>query len=235
MYSDEYVDSIVADPVNGAIEICRNIFAQVEGTREWSEDDLLAISEAYAFLIELCDAKLLPIQLKAYEVQGDLNADCKAMMNALSAIEKSCVANASKHRVDTLRTRFRSALGAGFFYEFSQGDLDRVQQLVNELRTRVAESTHFEDDHKRRLLARLEKLQTEIHKKVSDLDRFWGLIGDAGVVLGKMGKDAKPIVDRVKEIADIVWKTQSRSEELPSGTTLPLLEDKSSDKGPVEE
>jgi hypothetical protein len=64
---------------------------------------------------------------------------------------------------------------------------------------------------------------------MSDLDRFWGLIGDAGVVLGKLGNDAKPFVDRIKEIADIVWNTQSRAEELPSGTRPPLLEDRSRD------
>ena len=72
----------------------------------------------------------------------------------------------------------------------------------------------------------MEKIQSELHKKVSDLDRFWGLIGDAGVVIGKFGNDAKPIVDRIKEIADIVWRTQSRSEELPSGTTTPFLNSK---------
>jgi hypothetical protein len=75
-------------------------------------------------------------------------------------------------------------------------------------------------------LKRLESLQAEIHKRVPDLDKFWGLIGDAGVVIGKFGKDAKPIVDRIREIADIVWRTQFRAEELPSGTSSPLLEHK---------
>ena len=60
-----------------------------------------------------------------------------------------------------------------------------------------------------------------MHKKVSDLDHFWGLIGDAGVALGKLGNDAKPIVDRIREITGITWNTQSRAEELPSGTTFP--------------
>lgn len=58
---------------------------------------------------------------------------------------------------------------------------------------------------------------------MSDLVRFWGLVGDAGVVLAKLGDDAKPIVDRIREIADIVWQTQGRAEELPSGATLPQI------------
>ena len=73
-----------------------------------------------------------------------------------------------------------------------------------------------------------------MHKKVSDLDRFWGLIGDAGVVLGKLGNDAKPIVDRIKEVAEIVWQTQSRAEELPSGTKIPLLSNHATTPEPKE-
>lgn len=102
-----------------------------------------------------------------------------------------------------------------------------MQVLISQVRDLIVNDNGLEKDHKRRLLSRVEKLQSELHKKVSDLDRFWGLIGDAGVVLGKLGKDAKPIVDRIKEIADIVWQTQSRAEELPSGTRPPLLTDES--------
>lgn len=81
----------------------------------------------------------------------------------------------------------------------------------------------LEDDHKRRLLKRLEKLQSELHKRISDLDRFWGLIGDAGVMLRKLGNDAKPIVDRITELANIIWRAQSRAEGLPEADELPLL------------
>jgi len=96
---------------------------------------------------------------------------------------------------------------------------------VDELREEIQSSKLFEDKHKSRLLKRLEKLQSEMHKKMSDIDGFWGLVGDAGVVLGKLGKDSKPFVDRIREISDIVWRTQSRAEELPSGTQPPLLQD----------
>ena len=94
------------------------------------------------------------------------------------------------------------------------------------MRDNISASELFTSEHQQRLLRRLEKIQSELHKKVSDLDRFWGLIGDMGVVIGKFGKDAKPIVDRIREITNIVWTTQSRSEELPSGTNIPFLSQK---------
>ena len=121
--------------------------------------------------------------------------------------------------------RFLIKFGAGFTYEFSDGDLKRVQTLLNELRELISTSELFDANHKERILRKLEALQMELHKKVSSLDKFWGLIGEGGVALGKFGKDAKPFVDRIKEIAQIVWWTQARAEELPSGTPLTLLSD----------
>ena len=110
-----------------------------------------------------------------------------------------------------------------FSYEFTEGDLKKVQTLINELRDEIAISELFTAEHKQRLLNKLEKMQSELHKKVSDLDRFWGLIGEAGIVIGKFGNDAKPIVDRIRELADIAWRTQASSEQLPSGSTIPFL------------
>ncbi|WP_018016010.1 hypothetical protein [Teredinibacter turnerae] len=118
----------------------------------------------------------------------------------------------------------KKILNKGFFYEFTDGDLDRVQQLINELRSEITQSDLFEESHRARLLRRLEAMQSEMHKKMSDVDRIWGLVGDAGIVIGKFGKDAKPFVDRIRELSQIAWKTQARAEELPSSIQNPLIE-----------
>lgn len=117
----------------------------------------------------------------------------------------------------------KSDLNKGFYYEFTDGDIKRIQLLVNELRDEISSSNLFNDEHRQRLLRRLETMQSEIHKKMSDVDRIWGLVGDAGVVIGKFGKDAKPIVDRIKELSKIAWRTQARAEELPSDSSNPLI------------
>ncbi len=120
--------------------------------------------------------------------------------------------------------RFDSLFSNDFLYEFSEESISKIQTLINELRELVNSSDLFEAEHKQRLLKRLEKLQSEIHKKMSDVDRFWGLIGDAGVVIGKFGKDAEPFVNIIKKISGLVWKTQLQTEELPENNKHPLLE-----------
>lgn len=110
----------------------------------------------------------------------------------------------------------------GHLYEFSDKDHDRLQVLINELREEIGAYAKIDEEHRERLLDRLEKLQSELHKKVSDVDKFWGLIGDAGVALGKFGNDAKPFVDRIREMTGIVWKTQCQTEGIECNE-IPLL------------
>jgi len=117
---------------------------------------------------------------------------------------------------------FERKFGTGFFYEFSDGDLKRIQVLIGELREIISKTKELDEDHKSRLLKRLEKLQSELHKRVSDLDRFWGLLIDGSIVLTKVGENAKPIIDRIQEIVNIIWRVQARAEELPSNIPLEL-------------
>ena len=128
-------------------------------------------------------------------------------------------------RMNQTVAEFSGILNDNFSYSFSDDEAERIQGLVNELRDLISKSELFESKHRDRLLRRLEKLQSEIHKSVSDLDRLWGLVGDAGVAFGKFGKDAKPIVDRIREIAQITWRAQKRAEGIEDNSSLPQLED----------
>lgn len=228
IFPEEFLDELKNDPLSGTIRLVRIVREHfTQDTQKWHDSEYEALLEAYALVLEIVESGILNITRPDFEVSGNKDEDCVAVNQYLSALEKYCVSESSKLKVQSLRSHFKAAIGSGFAYEFSQGDLQRAQLLINQVRDLIVEANGLEKDHKRRLLSRVEKLQSELHKKVSDLDRFWGLIGDAGVVLGKLGEDAKPIVDRIKEIADIVWQTQSRAEELPSGTRPPLLTDKS--------
>ena len=227
LFDDGFIVSLRDDPVTGTLELCDSALREIDGQQEgWNDLDFENLLEAYALLVEVSEAELLPINIRYPTLSGALSDDCPRIYQFLKEIQALLHAETSKLKLQSLRSKFRTSLESGFVYEFSQGDLDRVQHLLNQLRGLIGDAKQLDKEHQQRLLRRLEKLQSEMHKKVSDLDRFWGLIGDAGVVLGKLGNDAKPIVDRIREVADIVWQTQSRAEELPSGTSLPSLENK---------
>lgn len=224
-YTEEFLESLKVKPLEGAQAVIQDIFKSFEDGPSWTPDDLQVMTVAIALFEEMSEAGLLPIAVgfTALPSIATLDQRCSNMKKRLDEISQEIRDKTAKTEISSVRSRFKSILGSGFLYEFSQGDLERTQRLLNELRETIGSNEKLEPDHKSRLLRRLEALQSELHKKISDLDKFWGLIGDAGVVLGKLGKDAKPIVDRVREIADIVWQTQSRAEELPSGTSLPQI------------
>lgn len=117
--------------------------------------------------------------------------------------------------IDKLTFQYKAQMRDGFYYSFSENNISQIQKVINELREIFTKSEYLEERHKSRLLMRLEALQRELHKHMSDLDKFWGLVGDAGVAMGKLGKDSKPIVDRIREITKIIWQVQSRAEGLP--------------------
>ncbi len=132
--------------------------------------------------------------------------------------------------VKDTRERFDIIFSNSFSYEFSDGDLKIIQNQINEIRDLINSSEWFTDDHKQRMLKRLEKLQSELHKKVSDLDKFWGFFVDASIVFGIVGENAKPFFDRIKDLMDIIWRTQARAEELPSNAQIPFLPRNTTDK-----
>ncbi len=119
--------------------------------------------------------------------------------------------------------KYAAMFSGGLLHEFTESDISRIQELINELRGLITDASGLEENHRGRLLRRLEKLQAELHKKVPDLDRFYGLVGDAFEVVGKLGKDAKPLVDRFREILELVWKAQARVAQLPLTSLKKLL------------
>lgn len=220
MFDDNFLESLPDDPVEGGILICkkiRSLHNQAGGSIDFYSDYM----EAYALLSTYLEINSLNYGLN--NLGEDKAQNLNQFMNSVTSIHNSLEQRLHSASVNNFKEKFKAKLKGGFCYEFSEGDLNRIQVLINELRDKINGFSDFEESHRQRLLSRLERLQSELHKKVSDVDRFWGLVGDAGVVVGKFGKDAKPFVDRIREIADIVWRTQSRAEELPSDSESPLL------------
>ncbi|QBR00499.1 hypothetical protein [Paraburkholderia pallida] len=229
-FEEDFFIAVKERPYDAVLEIDDELARRAEFGATWDEGDYEYLLEAYALIKSMLDGELIAVSDRptAPNVTGDVESDCKKLAGFIENIGGQCKRKAAKARLANLERSMQAKIGTAFAYEFSQGDLDRVQELINELRGLISESDKFEEKHQRRLLMRLERLQSELHKRMSDLDHLWGLVGDAGVAIGKLGKDAKPIIDRVKEITTITWRTQARSEELPSGAPFPQLEDRSS-------
>lgn len=221
LFDKEFIEWIKENPLEGLAKACE-IAREKQAEASCREDQHEILWEASSFISHFVEKNKFKIH-EFPKATSDMNINCKRLNNYIDAVGEDIERRETLKKINIYKNRYEKAFKNSFAYEFSKSDLDRVQMLINEIRTHISESQSLEENHRLRLLKRLEKLQSELHKRVSDLDRFWGLVGDAGVVLKKLGKDAKPIVDRVREIAEITWKTQAKSENLPSGSQNPML------------
>ncbi len=227
LFSDAFIDDIPARPFASALEVCRAVINELHddeqyGEQDWRESEYDALREGYTLLETMVRGGLLPDFAPLIRPTGDIAADCRAMVDFIHRVDSAVRAQANLQKHEEAQARMAQRLGVGFVYEFSQGDLDRIQTLLSELRKEISASTLYTDGHRERLLARLEKLQAETHKKMANIDKFWSLLGDAGVAVGKFGENSKPMFDRINEILKIVWRTQARAEDLPSDAPPPL-------------
>jgi hypothetical protein len=221
MFDEAFIENLPDDPALAGKKICDEFNKFIESLPQGQESDyyeeylkalamLLAYSEAHGVVLDFP-----PLDSN---IETNINKITEFIFESRGAFYHKLTVGT----LDQYRKTFERKFGKGFLYEFSDGDLKRIQLLINELKEMVSETKDLDDDHKLRLLKRLEKLQSELFKKVSDLDRFWGLLIDGTIVLKKVGENAKPIIDRIQEIAKIIWGAQIRAEELPSNIQLEL-------------
>ncbi len=201
--------------------------------REHDPDALhAAVEEAWALLSVL--SPKWDEQFTVPEIYGDRDSDIAVMLEFFTEIneeaERVIKEQAREAKLSHYQNVYEISLGNVFHFEFSEGDLERIQQLTNELRDLISKSEEFEEKHKQRLLRKLEKFQSELHKKVSDLDRAWGFLLEASIYIGQMGGNVKPMVDRIRELVSIIGPTSTRAYDLPSNLPIKLLGQSENDK-----
>jgi len=231
MFDDKFLEGLPSNPKKALRKMCSQYIYYYNSTVNNLNDDTyenyLTDYAAIEAFLGVCG-----IHIDSVILTDKRESNIKLLLEYVQQVYRETGQVFQDDTLEQARDKFRSRFGVGFFYEFSEGDLGRIQTLVNELRDLIQHSEVFDANHKERLLKKLESMQKELHKKMPSLEKLWGFIGDAGVALGKFGSDAKPFVDRIREILQITWRTQARSEELPSATPLPLLSDKATDDCP---
>lgn len=224
-YNEEFIKSLPKEPNEGIVTICQ------EFRRRWSlktVDRFDLIIEGFALISTYSEAYNLGINVP--QITRSSQKFMEIAQNFISQLITDFKPKAHLNRFIKYKSEFATSLGTGFYYEFSEGDLELIQRLINELRKLISATKKLEEDHRHRLINKLEKVQSELHKKVSNLDRFWGFCIDASIVAGLMGKNAEPMFDLVKKIVAIIWPAQTRAYELPSSLPFKLLGQAEDDK-----
>ena len=222
-YQDDYITSLPTDPHAAIAKIIGDLHEDIGKGMDCTDDDWFDARDLVLAVIERFGLKL--------SVNLDIS-NVRTIEELLDNLYENTKSKLQLRESESRRKSYVLLLGSSdFHYEFTDADLKRMQELINELRDLIAESKQINDEYKRRLLLKLEKLQTELHKRMSDIQHIYGLIGDAGVLSGKLGRDSKPLVDRIRELLQIGWRSQAGAEQLPASARPALLSDQSETGG----
>ncbi len=224
MVDDEFVANLPADPLL-ALKCIADECSKIEIVKS---GDNINISEKQliqflALAIAIIRKYSVKIGFGPPEMTSEGPSNIANIRDYFQKLERTTDQLGAQNLLQTSLSAYERELNVGFHYEFSDGEIERLQSLITELRNAITGAAYLDEDHRRRLLARLEKLQGELHKRVSDLDVFLGVVVQIGAVAKRFGEDAKPLVDRAREIGEIVAGVFRRAEKLPPGPEFPLL------------
>lgn len=111
-------------------------------------------------------------------------------------------------------------------YEIGKDDLNNIQTSINAIRDLVSKTKELEKNHKERLIKRLDELQVEFDKKMTNFDKFWGFAIESRMYMSIMSKDAKPFLQNINIIVGIVANIMSISSgigELEPSSIIKML------------
>ncbi len=216
--SEELLFKIDDNPMVTLKEIC-SIYYECKSNHDLRNESIIQMVAAISAINEGFNLGIKIPKFTGDFSDPDQRKTYDVLMISLRTLSDS---HLNSQKIDDLKRKYLNRIGSTFSYEFSDGDIDRIQTLITELRDVINKDERFSENHKQRLLKRLEELQSELHKRMSNIDRLWGFMGEAGVAIGKFGNDIKPFTDRIQEMLTITWRAQARAEELPSGMQLPF-------------
>ncbi|MDM9552447.1 hypothetical protein QU926_02095 [Pseudomonas asiatica] len=224
-FSDELLAKINDEPIQAGMDICSHVSDKIRTYSVDAQANLLL--EAGLILDRMIKSNLIQSTQKLPPVKGGKPANTADFMSFINGVNRDLKAvvehNKAMQFQEQIEQRLNRMITGSFGYELTDGDLKEVQALLDKLRSAITSSTELKEDHRQRLLKRLEKVQSELHKKLSTLDGLYCLAIEASIVAGTIGKNAEPIAKVAKAIAGITWRTHSHTEGLPSGATSPLL------------
>lgn len=132
------------------------------------------------------------------------------------------IAEKTESAVADGRQRFAQFSAATFAYRFSESDFTRLQELINKLRELLVVSIAIPEDHRQRLLLKLEALQRELHRQTTTLDKAWALVMEIGFTAMKVGEGAKEVAKVTSDIARILTLVAATAHGLPSLLPPPI-------------
>ncbi len=206
MINNEYLAKLPKNKLLAANKICgdyfdgnlkehpRDIAYTLEVLLEEDLQKLYISDQPFAWILEAILGKRYVLRITARTQIYDIHRHVKALL------AKATITNPSL--INT------------FLIELSDDETKKIDKLLADSRNIIRESTVISDDHKRRLLKVVNRLQSEVDKEYSDFRTFLDGMIEVSEAVGEVGENVKPIFDRMKELFGIADKVRKAKEAI---------------------
>lgn len=171
MIDQNFLENLPDDPlfvIQAISQLVQDRYVNKSPEQRWNDYDF--IIEAYGLFQAFAEANNLKYPFP------ELGTDKHRNMEQIFFFLEERKMEAEKELTDLsllgAKEKFSVLFRNAFYYEITDGDLKRIQELINEIRDIATTSLKFEKEHRQRILKRLEKLQRELHKKCQILISF---------------------------------------------------------------
>ena len=221
MLSRDYIKQLPPNPLDALVSVI-NDYTNLESESQiqdgWNTNNLPLFLDYVSVTKSLIVQSKMSVEFKTPDRSGNRSQQMDAISEYFLGVRIWVASAVASDELQAAVERSNSPI-----VEISDSDLERIQTLIKEMRQITVDTIELDQDHRRRLLHRLEKMQAELHKTMSNLDVFWGGVVDAGEALGIVGEKIKPFVDRMREIKNILWSNRIQRTGLENREEQPRL------------
>ena len=147
IFDDEFIEWVDDHPIEGIAEACKRHELMIEEAstgQEWNEHEHEILWEVGSFVQLILNANDIDLGLELPQPAGSIQNNCVNVNEFIGEVLKTLEKQSIQLKAKGYRDRYNGKLKGVFAYEFSEGDLNRIQQLLNELREHITTSTGFE-------------------------------------------------------------------------------------------
>jgi len=228
LYSEKFIEKILSekDKNLAIVKICEQYLFNQANISEDREIEACTFLLAYA---KKHDFESIINEIESIKdgdlTFGDLDFDAHEDENRI--LVKGLILKIRKNydkkvQVTKYTDIFESKINDRFTYKLEDKEIDSIQDLLNKLRDMIYSSNEIEDEHKRRLLEKINQLQTELNKEISDFDKFLGLMMETATTFGKAGEAAMPFIKLIHKLQEVLGPIIRRNKSLPKDSADPF-------------
>ncbi|UWR61801.1 hypothetical protein [Phaeobacter inhibens] len=101
-------------------------------------------------------------------------------------------------------------------FEISSDDKSKLLALCSEMRELINSTLELDDKTKNRIAKRITAIEAQVRSGLGILDVVLSGMAEVGEAAGKFGNDVKPLVDRMREVAQIARSGSNDQDALPA-------------------